>query len=82
MLSARIRLRMRFFIGVVLLFCQRLRQKAARSFVSGSIIPQKQPEWKQSRVKCTENCVNDDFCPLDRAKNTGWVSLLWPFAAG
>ena len=59
-----------------------LLPKAARSFVSGSIIPEKQPEGKQSRVKRPENCANDDFCPLDRAKNAGWVSLLWPFAAG
>ena len=34
MLSARIRLRMRFFIGVVLLFCQRLQQRPhGRSFL-------------------------------------------------
>ena len=59
-----------------------LLPKAARSFVSGSIIPEKQPEGKQSCVKRPENCANDDFCPLDRAKNAGCVSLLWPFAAG
>ena len=59
-----------------------LLPKAARSFVSGSIIPEKQPKGKQSCVKHPENCANDDFCPLDRAKNAGWVSLLWPFAAG
>ena len=63
-------------------FLPRAATKAARSFISGSSIPQKQPEGKQNRVKGPETCANDDFCPLDRAKNAGWVSLLWPFAAG